>query len=322
MGAGATGMALEGDARLDQVQRLCPSVDNAAGVEGAGAVIDGEEALRMLQRLVIGGHAFGRQQGGKQAVARALADMERLGHGAEIRLDARCHGSGQRQRRRDLLDVELQQLGAGRGGAEGAERRCRVPALLIMMEVHRAAELGLDLHADGVGRQYVAAAGAERFAQRPQGRENRRRRMAADRVAAIVEVERMHRRPVGQCRHRRLRAKAGTDDHAPTAGSLSLDESGDDRAGPRGHAGKTDPEGVGDRPDGLFPRAVGNRVGIAGKDDVGQSRRRACKALRGLGCTDLIRRPAAAALRHRSITTMPSSTVTGYTRTAAWSGSA
>ncbi len=84
-----------------------------------------------------------------------------------------------------------EQLGARGRGAEGAERRGGVPALLVMMEIDGAGDLGLDLDAGDIGLQHRGASRALMLGQRPQRRHHRRGGMAAQRVAAIVEIERV-----------------------------------------------------------------------------------------------------------------------------------
>ena len=91
MRAAAAGMALERDARVGEIERACPLRQHTACIEGAGAVVDRKESLRMFERVRIGGHALLREQRGAQPVARRLADVERLCHGAEIGLDAARH---------------------------------------------------------------------------------------------------------------------------------------------------------------------------------------------------------------------------------------
>ena len=97
MGAAAAGMRLDGDAGIEDVKRVGPDLEDAVGIVIAGAVEHLEEALTMGEGIGTGGKALARQAGGDQAVARAMADMQRLGHGAEIGLDAGCERHRQRQ---------------------------------------------------------------------------------------------------------------------------------------------------------------------------------------------------------------------------------
>ena len=94
----AARMALEGDARVGEIERLRPFGKNAIRIEIPGAVEHRKEALLMLERTVIGRHALLRQQRGEQTVARGVPDMKRLGLGAEVGLNAGGHGSRERER--------------------------------------------------------------------------------------------------------------------------------------------------------------------------------------------------------------------------------
>src|SRR4030081_2840442 len=88
MGAAAAGKLLEPDRLGFDLPRLAPVLEQFCDVERAGTVEDVQKALRMLEGVGGGIEAAFGQQGGEQAVAAALADMQRLGHGAEIRLQA------------------------------------------------------------------------------------------------------------------------------------------------------------------------------------------------------------------------------------------
>ncbi len=196
MGRAAARMTLEGDARVGEIERLRPFGQDAIRIKVALTVEHRKEALLVLERGVIGGHALLCEQRGKQPVARRMTDMERLGHGAEIGLDARGHRGRERERGRDLVGRQPKQMRACRRCPEGAERRGRMPALLIMMEVDRARELAFGLDAGRIGGDEGLAGYAR--GERPQRRQDRRRRMTAKRVAAIVEVERVRRRTIDQ----------------------------------------------------------------------------------------------------------------------------
>src|SRR5262249_29424012 len=75
--------------------------------------------------------------------------------------------------------------------AEDAERRGRVPALGVVIEVHAYRDLALGLEAGHVGGDEVAAGRADGIRQREEPGQDRRRRVAADGVVAVVEVERV-----------------------------------------------------------------------------------------------------------------------------------
>ena len=70
----------------------------------AGAVVDLEEALLVLERQLACRVAFTRQQHGKQAVACAVAGVHGLYHGAKVGLDAGGERSTDAQCDFGLLD--------------------------------------------------------------------------------------------------------------------------------------------------------------------------------------------------------------------------
>ena len=85
VGAAAAGVLLDRDAGAHDVQRRSPGRHRAGGVVGAGAVEDVEEALLVLEHGGgVGGEAALRQACRVQAVARAVAHVQRLGVGAEV----------------------------------------------------------------------------------------------------------------------------------------------------------------------------------------------------------------------------------------------
>ena len=89
VGAATAGVLLDGDARRHDVQRPSPGGQSAGGVVSAGAVEDVQKTLLMLEHAGrVGCETPGRQAGREQAAARAVAHMQRFGHGAEVRLDA------------------------------------------------------------------------------------------------------------------------------------------------------------------------------------------------------------------------------------------
>src|SRR3982074_3572807 len=83
MRASATGKLFEPDGIGFDLPRLAPILEQFADVEGTGSVEDVQEALMMLERIGGGIEAALRQQGCEKSVTAALADMKRLGHGAE-----------------------------------------------------------------------------------------------------------------------------------------------------------------------------------------------------------------------------------------------
>jgi hypothetical protein len=64
-----------------------------------------------------------------------------------------------------------------------------MPAFLVVMEVHRAAEFRFDLDARDIGLDHLASTGAHLFAQSPEGRDDRGGGVSSHSVAAIVEIQ-------------------------------------------------------------------------------------------------------------------------------------
>ena len=157
----------------------------------------------MLEHVVRRGESLAGQQGGIEAVAGAVADMQRLGHGAEVSLEAGGEAGGERDRDGHPRCVQPHQATAGRGRAEHAERGRRVPALFVMVKIHRAAEAGFHLETRDIGIEEIPSAhrhavGPQLVGEREQGGQDRRGGMAAHRVGAVVEIERVGGRAVDQ----------------------------------------------------------------------------------------------------------------------------
>ena len=73
-----------------------------------------------------------------------------------------------------------------------------MPAARVLIKIHAHRNLAFDLKAGDVGGEQIAAAGADFIGQCKQCRQDRRRRVSAQRVVAVVEVERMRRGAVDQ----------------------------------------------------------------------------------------------------------------------------
>ena len=111
---------------------------------------------------------------------------------------------------------QSQQMAARGGRAEHADRRRRMPALLVVMEVDAARDARLGLPARDIGGDERPPVHRARLRQREQRRQDRRRWMAAQRVAAIVEIERMRRGAVDQRRIQRCHALVGAEHQTRT----------------------------------------------------------------------------------------------------------
>jgi hypothetical protein len=118
------------------------------------------------------------------------------------------------ERNRRLRGVELEQARARGGGAEHAERGGRMPALHVMMKVHAERDLGLRLEACDVCRDEFAPARADFIGEREQRGQHGRRRVAAERVVAVVEIERVRRGAVDYGSVERAHAAVGAENVA------------------------------------------------------------------------------------------------------------
>ena len=174
MGAAAARIALDGDAGRDDVERRRPIAQHGVGVVIPGAVEHFEKALAVLQRILACGEAFAREQRRHRAVAGAMADMQRLGHGAEIGLEARRERGGDGERRRRLLGRKSHEMRGGGRSAEHAERRGRVPALVVVMEIDGARDARLGLEAGDISGDEVASGDGARIGEREQRRQHGR----------------------------------------------------------------------------------------------------------------------------------------------------
>src|SRR5438132_3176301 len=90
MRAAAARILLDPDTGLDDVERRGPGTHGTLDVIGAWSVENLEEALLMLEHaLRVCREAGLCQSRGQNAITSAVADVQRLRHGAEVRLDAR-----------------------------------------------------------------------------------------------------------------------------------------------------------------------------------------------------------------------------------------
>src|SRR5579864_8844312 len=102
-------------------------------------------------------------------------------------------------------------MATGGGRAEHAERRGRVPALFVMMEMDAAGDPRLGLEAGDIGRDEGLAVAILLVREREDRRQDRRRGMPAQRVADIVEIERMRGGTVDQRRIERAGAAVAAE---------------------------------------------------------------------------------------------------------------
>jgi hypothetical protein len=139
-----------------------------------------------------------------------------------------------------------------------------------MVKVDRTSQAGFGLEPRHIGGEEVAPADRHRVGEREQAWQDRRRRMAAERVAAVVEVERMGGRAVHQrgIDHRQALRRAEHQRRANAAGHAERDF-----CARLGRAGERDPHGV--EYAGLRPAHRGRGQGV--KRDRADARRK-------LGC--------------------------------------
>ena len=136
------------------------------------------------------------------AVACRKSRMQRLHHGAEVFLQPRRFGGGDRQGMADRWRVELQEAGHRRRGSDRSERRGAVPPPLIVARVHHPAEPCLDLESDDVSVDEARAGCTVQFDGGQQRRHERRARMRERHEAHVVATGALVRTPVPSTVHR------------------------------------------------------------------------------------------------------------------------
>src|SRR5882762_7054716 len=152
MRAAAAGILLDAYTGRDDVEWRRPGAHCARYIIGTRPVEHFEEALLVLEHAeAVRREADLCQARRENAIASAVADMQRLRHSAEVRLDARGERRGERERHARPVRIQSHQARGRRGCAEGAERRGRMPALGVVVEVDGEGELGFDLESRDVG---------------------------------------------------------------------------------------------------------------------------------------------------------------------------
>ena len=94
---------------------------------------------------------------------------------------------------RHAASVEAQQTRAGGRRADLDDGRGRVPADVVMRPVNAASERHLNFVPDDIGIDQLTAGGADRLAERQQGRHLYGRGVAENDLHVVVVVERMRR---------------------------------------------------------------------------------------------------------------------------------
>jgi len=97
-----------------------------------------------------------------------MPDVQRLHHGAEIRLDTRRKRRRNRQSGRRLRGAQAQERRTRRRGTEDAEGRRGMPALGIVIHIDRKPDFGLGFKAHHISGYEVLTTGANVVGQRKQ----------------------------------------------------------------------------------------------------------------------------------------------------------
>ncbi len=186
---------------LNEISNRSPS----ASVTSAQSHLVGkglEQTPGRFERARRGRVAVLRQQRRHQAGARGAADVERLGHRAELLADADRLRCGDAQRHRRAVRIERQDPRAGRGGAEHAGRAGDVPAAVVVIGVDRVPDAARDIDPEHDRIDDLPSAGTRVLGERERRRGDRTGRVDDRAQMRIVEIERVRRDAV---QHRRAR---------------------------------------------------------------------------------------------------------------------
>ena len=217
MGAAAARVLLDREAGPDDVVGPPPVLEDRLGVEIAGAVEHIEKALLVFERAGLAVNPSRASSAAKRPLRAVCPTCSGLVIVPKLALMPEASEAAIASACAVRAAVEAEQVAARRRGAEHAEGRGRVPALLVMMVMHAAADPRLGLEPGDIGGDEGAAGAVERLAEREQRRQDRRRRVAAQRVADIVEIERVRRGAVDQRGVERRGAAVAAEDQALAA---------------------------------------------------------------------------------------------------------
>src|SRR5262249_14659293 len=124
VGERARWIGLDRHAALEHVPALAEAIERRrerAGGSGGRAGRD-EKSLLAVERRLRGGEAFTREHGGEHAVSGGRAGVIRLGHRAEVLLQARRERDRQSQRVLNLAQIEAEQTRRRGRAADRADR--------------------------------------------------------------------------------------------------------------------------------------------------------------------------------------------------------
>ena len=148
----------------------------------------------------------------EQPILRGFSRVEGLAHRAELRFEPGRLGSGDAQRHRRGLSIEVEQARTRRRRSKAADRRGRVETERVMPGLQRHADTANGLVASDKGGDDLASRATLQLGEGEQPRQDRDRGMAWHRQVDIVVIEGMTRRTIDQCRRQRGQPHAMTDD--------------------------------------------------------------------------------------------------------------
>jgi hypothetical protein len=216
------------------------------------------QSLVRVDGIGVGREAAAGETRRQQAPLGGVAGVERLRHGAEVRLEPARLRCGQAHGPTELLRVEVEEPAGGGGGAEDADARRDVPALGVVRRPDAGTEAGLGLDADDEGGQELGAAAIELLGQGEGGREHGRARMATHHGVGVVEIEGMAGGTVHERRRKGAGAEIGADHRrGPVGGHQLVAQDVGERLGTAGDGAREPVEDALARHGGDVARHVG-----------------------------------------------------------------
>ena len=193
----------------------------AASSHSPGPGHEVEPAALALEHGLARGQALLGEQRREHAGARREPGVQRLRHRAEVppdaaRLATRPAPSAAPARSASSRSRRV----AGDRGRDRPDRGGRVPAELVVAQVDRAADRGQRLQPGEVRGDRLGSARAARLAEREHRRHEHGGRVQEARMVAVVEVERMRARAVGERGAGDRRPQPRADDERPRLAAL------------------------------------------------------------------------------------------------------
>ena len=266
MGQVAGGVVLEADVLSvgGLGQRLLPLLGAAA------LALRGEEALLGFQDVQAAGEASGGEIGRINAGGSGVAGMQRLAHGAELRLEAGGLGAGDAERRSGFRHIELAHAGSGCRCAESTQGAGGMPTPCVMVGAGKAAENALGVHPDAKGGDGLGATSAKMLGQSENRRRHGNRGMAGHGIVDVVVIVGMAGRAVEQ--RRLTHGGAARTAHELGLGmtTLGVDFRCQDVGQRLPRTRNRNADEVHQRLAGDHPRRLGNALGARVNDALGQ----------------------------------------------------